>query len=165
MRQGTPGCPEARWKACVCVCACRGWVCVGALARPPTHPDAHTPLCAGQRLAWERAACHLLPPHIPHTPRSAQINDWLVSELPEGARVGIDPFVHTIEAAEKLARKLRAAGRALVPLPNPNPVDGVWGAARPAPPTVRGARARPCARGVCVRLLRSSGVGGRVGGP
>lgn len=62
----------------------------------------------------------------------AQVPDWLASSIPEGGRVGIDPFLHTIENAEKLDRVLRAAGRELVPLPS-NPVDGVWGEDRPAP--------------------------------
>lgn len=56
-----------------------------------------------------------------------------MSSLPEGARVGIDPTLHTIEAAEKLQRQLQATGRHLVPLPS-NPVDAVWGADRPAAP-------------------------------
>lgn len=62
----------------------------------------------------------------------------MAEHLPEGARVGIDPFVHTIEAAEKLRKKLRAAGKQLVAL-GENPVDGVWGAARPAAPDVSAA--------------------------
>lgn len=64
-----------------------------------------------------------------------QIPDWLIANLPEGAKVGIDPFVHTIDAAEKLQRQLAAKGRRLVPLPS-NPVDAVWGKERPAAPKV-----------------------------
>lgn len=75
--------------------------------------------------------------------RSLQVQDWLADNLPEGARVGIDPFVHTIEAAEKLRKRLRAAGKSLVPL-EVNPVDGVW-KGRPAAPEVR---ASGSARGV-----------------
>lgn len=66
-----------------------------------------------------------------------QVQDWLADNLPEGARVGIDPFVHTVEAAEKLRKRLRAAGKTLVPL-EVNPVDGVW-EGRPAAPEVRAA--------------------------
>lgn len=43
--------------------------------------------------------------------------------------------LHTIEGAEKLGRKLRQAGKKLVPL-TPNPVDAAWGADRPAAPDV-----------------------------
>lgn len=51
--------------------------------------------------------------------------------------MGIDPFLHTIEAAEKLQRQLTATGRYMVPLPA-NPVDAVWDAegGRPAAPQV-----------------------------
>ena len=30
------------------------------------------------------------------TPKCPEIQDWLASTLPEGARVGIDPFLHTV---------------------------------------------------------------------
>ncbi len=63
-----------------------------------------------------------------------QIHEWLTSTLKEGARVGVDPFLHTVEAAEKLSSQLQAAGMTLVPLIAGNPVDAVWGADRPAPP-------------------------------
>ena len=68
---------------------------------------------------------------------SLQVHDWLAEHLHEGARVGIDPFAHTIEAAEKLRRRLRAASMSLVPL-EPNPVDAVWGVERPSPADVSG---------------------------
>jgi Xaa-Pro aminopeptidase len=67
------------------------------------------------------------------TAKVPEIHEWLISNLPENARVGIDPTCHTIEAAEKLAKQLAATGRSLVPLTS-NPVDAVWGSARPAPP-------------------------------
>ncbi|PSC69930.1 putative Xaa-Pro aminopeptidase P [Micractinium conductrix] len=66
------------------------------------------------------------------TPTCPEVHDWLAEHLHEGARVGIDPFAHTIEAAEKLRRRLRAASMSLVPL-EPNPVDAVWGVERPSP--------------------------------
>ncbi|KAL4527940.1 hypothetical protein Ndes2526B_g07731 [Nannochloris sp. 'desiccata'] len=67
------------------------------------------------------------------TAKVPEIHEWLISTLPENARVGIDPTCHTIEAAEKLAKQLAATGRSLVPLTS-NPVDTVWGSARPAAP-------------------------------
>lgn len=71
--------------------------------------------------------------HEPAAPQ--QVHDWLAATLPAGDRVGIDPWLHTIEAAEKLGKKLAASGKALVPL-GQNPVDAAWGAARPAAPDV-----------------------------
>ncbi|GAB4814313.1 hypothetical protein N2152v2_001359 [Parachlorella kessleri] len=67
------------------------------------------------------------------TPSCPEIPDWLVSTLPEGGKVGIDPFLHTIESAEKLHRHLAARGKHLVPLPV-NLVDAVWATERPAAP-------------------------------
>jgi hypothetical protein len=37
---------------------------------------------------------------------SLQLDDWLASNLPEGARVGLDPFCHTVESLNKLKAKL-----------------------------------------------------------
>lgn len=35
-----------------------------------------------------------------------QLNDWLADTLPEGSRVGFDPFCHTVESVNKLKEKL-----------------------------------------------------------
>ena len=35
-----------------------------------------------------------------------QLEDWLADNLPEGGRVGIDPFLHTVDAVRKLKAKL-----------------------------------------------------------
>lgn len=70
------------------------------------------------------------------TPGVPEIHEWLAITLPPGARVGIDPTLHTIEAAEKLEKQLRAAGRVLVPL-SANPVDAVWGEDRPEAPSAQ----------------------------
>ena len=78
--------------------------------------------------------------------RRLQVHEWLAGTLPAGARVGIDASVHTIEVAEKLQRRLRAAGQELVPLAA-NPVDGVWGALRPASPDVSLAPPSVCVGG------------------
>jgi hypothetical protein len=69
-------------------------------------------------------------------PCLTQVHDWLSETLAAGQRVGIDPAVHTIEAAEKLRQRLAAAGIQLVTL-DTNLVDAVWGAERPPPPEVR----------------------------
>ncbi|KAL3145608.1 hypothetical protein ABBQ32_003156 [Trebouxia sp. C0010 RCD-2024] len=68
------------------------------------------------------------------TPKCPEIQDWLASTLPEGARVGIDPFLHTVNGAKQLSTKLREAGKSLVPLLDGNLVDKVWGGQRPPPP-------------------------------
>jgi Xaa-Pro aminopeptidase len=57
---------------------------------------------------------------------------WLEANLPPNARLGYDPWLHTADDAERLARACTAAGATLVPL-EPNPIDAIW-ADRPAPP-------------------------------
>jgi Xaa-Pro aminopeptidase len=57
---------------------------------------------------------------------------WLEANLPAGAAFGYDPWLHTIEGAEKLGQACAAAGATLVAA-EPNPLDAVW-TERPAPP-------------------------------
>src|SRR5689334_7328149 len=57
---------------------------------------------------------------------------WLEANLPAGAKLGYDPWLHTVEGAQKLAKACAAANAALVPA-EPNPIDALW-ADRPAPP-------------------------------
>jgi Xaa-Pro aminopeptidase len=57
---------------------------------------------------------------------------WLEANLPAGATLGYDPWLHTADNAEKLAKACVAAGATLTPA-EPNPIDTVW-ADRPAPP-------------------------------
>jgi len=59
-------------------------------------------------------------------------SSWLKSQLPKGARVGYDPWLHAAAAIDALALELAVAGIAAVPL-DANPIDAVW-ADRPAPP-------------------------------
>jgi Xaa-Pro aminopeptidase len=66
--------------------------------------------------------------HITETPPDR----WLESNLPAGAKLGYDPWLHTVENAERLARACANVGATLVPA-EPNPVDGLW-TGRPAPP-------------------------------
>ncbi|GFR40249.1 hypothetical protein Agub_g821 [Astrephomene gubernaculifera] len=70
------------------------------------------------------------------TPGCPDLEDWLAANLPEGARVGIDPWVHTVNSVRTLQRKLQEAGKVLVPLlDDGNLVARVWGSERPpAPP-------------------------------
>ena len=57
---------------------------------------------------------------------------WLEQNLPSGGKLGYDPWLHTAEGAERLARACANAGATLVPA-EPNPIDTIW-TDRPAPP-------------------------------
>src|SRR4051794_31390855 len=60
---------------------------------------------------------------------------WLEANLTKDARFGYDPWLHTADGAEKLAKAASAAGATLVPA-DPNPIDAVW-TERPGPPLGR----------------------------
>ncbi len=66
--------------------------------------------------------------HLVDTPPET----WLEANLAAGARLGYDPWLHTVEAAERLAKACAAADAALVAT-EPNPIDAIW-TDRPAPP-------------------------------
>eukprot|EP00879_Flechtneria_rotunda_P030750 GHRR01033423.1.p1 GENE.GHRR01033423.1~~GHRR01033423.1.p1 ORF type:complete len:118 (-),score=7.81 GHRR01033423.1:488-841(-) len=36
-----------------------------------------------------------------------QLNDWLSDNLPEGSRIGFDPFCHTVDSINKLKARLQ----------------------------------------------------------
>ena len=57
---------------------------------------------------------------------------WLESNLPAGARLGYDPWLHTPAQIERLDKAAKAAGAELVAAAQ-NPIDAVW-PDRPAPP-------------------------------
>jgi Xaa-Pro aminopeptidase len=57
---------------------------------------------------------------------------WIEQSLPEGAKLGYDPWLHTAEGAERLAKACAKAGALLVPVAE-NPVDAIW-TERPTPP-------------------------------
>lgn len=66
--------------------------------------------------------------HFVETPPDA----WIEKNLKAGARLGYDPWLHTADAAEKLAKACTAAGAELLPVER-NPIDAIW-RERPAPP-------------------------------
>lgn len=66
--------------------------------------------------------------HLIETPPET----WLEANLSGGAKLGYDPWLHTTDGAERLAKACAAAGAALVAT-EPNPVDAIW-SDRPAPP-------------------------------
>ncbi|AMJ63599.1 aminopeptidase P family protein [Bosea sp. PAMC 26642] len=58
---------------------------------------------------------------------------WIEANLLQGARLGYDPWLHTVDGVAKLEKAAAAAGGTLVPVAK-NPIDALW-ADRPAPPT------------------------------
>jgi len=63
----------------------------------------------------------------------ARVSEWLERKLAAGAVVGFDPWLHSANAIEELAKAVGDKGIKLKPLAR-NLVDRVWGKARPAPP-------------------------------
>jgi Xaa-Pro aminopeptidase len=66
--------------------------------------------------------------HLVERPPTA----WIEDNLPEGAKLGFSPWLHTVDGAERLAKACAAAGGSLVAV-NDNPIDAGW-RDRPAPP-------------------------------
>jgi Xaa-Pro aminopeptidase len=66
--------------------------------------------------------------HVVETPPET----WIEQNLPAGTKLGYDPWLHTVEGAERLAKACAAADAALAPT-EPNPIDAAW-SDRPAPP-------------------------------
>ena len=60
---------------------------------------------------------------------------WLDNNLKAGAKLGYDPWLHTAEQAEKLAKACEAAGASLIAVKD-NPIDALW-SDRPTPPAGR----------------------------
>jgi len=67
--------------------------------------------------------------HLVETPPA----QWLEANLPAGAKLGYDPWLHTADGAERLAKACAAAGASLVPA-EPDPIDALW-TDRPPPPS------------------------------
>ena len=57
--------------------------------------------------------------------------DWLIDALPEGGKIGFDPWLHGWQDIETLNKRLDGSGVALQPMPNL--IDRIW-ADQPAPP-------------------------------
>ncbi|TPQ51413.1 X-Pro aminopeptidase [Prosthecomicrobium hirschii] len=60
------------------------------------------------------------------------VADWLEKNLAPGARLGLDPWLHTIGGMRRLKKAAEKAGAEVVAVDG-NPLDAVW-ADRPAPP-------------------------------
>jgi Xaa-Pro aminopeptidase len=57
------------------------------------------------------------------SPGVPDVGEWLADVLPVGAKVGVDPFVHTVASARKLKTALAAKEQKLVPVNPDNLVD------------------------------------------
>ena len=66
--------------------------------------------------------------HLVETPPDR----WIETNLTNADRLGYDPWLHTVESAERLAKACAAAGAALVAV-EPDLIDAIW-SDRPAPP-------------------------------
>jgi Xaa-Pro aminopeptidase len=66
--------------------------------------------------------------HLTETPPER----WLETNLTAGAKLGYDPWLHTSDGAERLARACSTAGASLEPVDG-NPIDAIW-RDRPPPP-------------------------------
>nr|XP_009670644.1 PREDICTED: xaa-Pro aminopeptidase 1 isoform X2 [Struthio camelus australis] len=51
--------------------------------------------------------------------------DWLVSILPEGSKVGVDPFIIPADQWKRMSKALKSAGHDLVPVKE-NLIDAIW---------------------------------------
>ena len=58
---------------------------------------------------------------------------WIEANLPKDAKFGYDPWLHTVDGAERLAKACANAGATAVAIES-NPIDGLW-SDRPAPPS------------------------------
>jgi Xaa-Pro aminopeptidase len=66
--------------------------------------------------------------HLVDAPPTA----WIEANLTAGQKLGYDPWLHTAEGAERLAKACATASAILVAT-EPNPIDAIWHD-RPAPP-------------------------------
>src|SRR5262249_4524944 len=66
--------------------------------------------------------------HLVETPPDR----WLEENLAIGDRLGYDPWLHTVEGAERLGKACATAGATLVAV-EPDLIDAIW-TDRPAPP-------------------------------
>ena len=73
-------------------------------------------------------AAHFIPVPWPEVRPSA----WLAEALPQGGRVGYDPWLHTRREIREMEKGLAGSGVALIAVET-NPIDAVWSDQPPAP--------------------------------
>lgn len=95
--------------------------------------DAAAVLVDGRYTVQVRAECDATIFEFPDLPRS-RLAEWLIENLPRGAVVAFDPWLHTVHEAEQLSAALTARELKLRPTAH-NLVDRVWGRERPPPPS------------------------------
>ena len=79
--------------------------------------------------AREQADCDLFEVrHLTEEPAE----DWIADAVPDGGRLGYDPWLHTPAQLATLRKGCKRAGARLVPVRD-NPIDAVWVARPPAP--------------------------------
>jgi Xaa-Pro aminopeptidase len=66
--------------------------------------------------------------HVTETPP----HQWIENALAAGMKLGYDPWLHTVDGVERLAKACAAVGASLVAT-EPNPLDTIWDD-RPPPP-------------------------------
>eukprot|EP01024_Parvocaulis_polyphysoides_P073402 TRINITY_DN9444_c0_g1_i5.p1 TRINITY_DN9444_c0_g1~~TRINITY_DN9444_c0_g1_i5.p1 ORF type:complete len:662 (-),score=97.11 TRINITY_DN9444_c0_g1_i5:457-2265(-) len=67
------------------------------------------------------------------TPTCPKIEDWLKKELKAGAKIGIDPYIHTVGKVRTYSETLKKGGKELVMLYDGNLVDKIWTDSPPFP--------------------------------
>src|SRR5262249_36152248 len=69
---------------------------------------------------------------VPHQIPEQSPEAWIADNLPNGARLGFDPWLQTVDGHERFARACQRAGGSFVPVDS-NPIDAVWTGRPPAP--------------------------------
>jgi Xaa-Pro aminopeptidase len=69
---------------------------------------------------------------VPHQVPEQSPDTWIAENLPKGGKLGVDPWLQTVDGYDRFARAAQRAGGSVVPVES-NPVDAVW-RDRPAAP-------------------------------
>ncbi|MEI6205017.1 MAG: aminopeptidase P family N-terminal domain-containing protein, partial [Enhydrobacter sp.] len=69
---------------------------------------------------------------VPHQIPDESPDAWIAANLPQGGKLGFDPWLQTVDGYDRFARAAQGAGGSFVPVES-NPVDAVW-RGRPAAP-------------------------------
>ncbi len=64
--------------------------------------------------------------------RPGAVATWIAANAATGARIGYDPWLHSINSLDAMSEALKAKGIELVPCKD-NPIDAAWAGRPPAP--------------------------------